>query len=151
LHQDHKKADVASLLLHCLVIAITDVFGDSLIEDLLIAVAVFPGDRDELRAPWLEQRLAFSINGPPLFGADDMRLDSLAGNAADVRELLRINQGDEPMKGVRLALVRGCRKQQQIGRSLSEPLPQLEASHLVGAASKPVRFVDNHQIPTSGD
>src|SRR3989304_2226175 len=55
LHQDHQEADVAPLLPHGLVVAFADVFGDRLVEELLIAVSLFPGDRAKLRAPGFEQ------------------------------------------------------------------------------------------------
>ena len=42
LHQDHQKTDVAPLLPHGLVVAFADVFGDRLIEELLIAVPLLP-------------------------------------------------------------------------------------------------------------
>ncbi len=42
LHQDHQEADVAPLLLHGLVVAFPHVFGDRVVQDLLIAVPLFP-------------------------------------------------------------------------------------------------------------
>ena len=80
-----------------------------------------------------------------------MRLDPLAGDAADVRELLGVDQGNQPMKGFGLALVRGGRKHQKIWRGLGESLAQLEAGHLVGAAAESVRLVHDYQVPAGGD
>lgn len=151
LHQDHQEADVAPLLPHGLVVAFADVFGDRLVEELLIAVPLLPGDRAKLRAPGLEQGLPIGIDGAALLSADDMRLDPLAGDAADVRELLGVDQGNQPMKGVGLALVRGGRKHQEIWRGLGESLAQFEAGHLVGAAAETVRFVHDDQVPAGGD
>ncbi len=151
LHQDHQEADVAPLLPHGLVVAFADVFGDRLVEELLIAVSLFPRHRAKLRAPVLEQRLPIGINGVALLGANDMRLDPLSGDAADVRKLLGIDQGNQPVKGVGLALVRGGRKHQEIRRGLGESLTKLEAGHLVGAAAETVRLVHNHEVPSGGD
>ena len=80
-----------------------------------------------------------------------MRLDPLAGDAADVRELLGVDQGNQPMKGVGLALVRGGRKHQEIWRGLRESLPQFEAGNLIGAAAESVRFVHDDQVPAGGN
>ena len=84
-------------------------------------MTLFPGD-GKLRAPGLEQWLALGIDGAALLGADHVRLDPLAGDAADVGKLLSVDQGDQPVKGVGLALVRGGRKQQEIGRGLAKAL-----------------------------
>ena len=151
LHQDHQKADVAPLLAQGLVVTITDVFGDCLIEEPLIVVTLFPGDRAKLRVPWLEQRLSISIDGVAFFGTDHIGLDPLAGNAADIRELLSVDQGHQPVKGVGLTLMRRCRKQQEVRRGLCQPLAQLESGHLVGAAAQAVRFIDDDEVPAGGD
>ena len=80
-----------------------------------------------------------------------MRLDPFAGDAADVRELLGVDQGHQPVKGVGLALMRSGRKKQEIRRGLGESLAQLEAGHLVGAATETVGFVHDDQVPAGGD
>jgi len=80
-----------------------------------------------------------------------MRLDPLAGDAADVRELLGVDQGNQPMKGVSLTLVRGGRKHQEIWRSLGQALAQLESGYLIGAATETVCFVHDDQVPAGGD
>jgi hypothetical protein len=68
-------------------------------------------------------------------------------DAALVRERVAIEQLHQPMELVGLALVRGCRQQQQVGRCLGECRAQLVAGDLVGAATHAVGFVDDDQIP----
>ena len=84
----------------------------------LIAVLLFPRDRSKLRAPRFEQWISLGIDSTAFLCADDMRLDPLTGDTTDVRELLGVDKGNEPMKSVGLALVRGRRKHQEIWRSL---------------------------------
>ena len=84
-------------------------------------------------------------------GPDHIGLDPLAGDAADIRKCLGVDQGDQPMKGIGLSLVWGGRKQQEIRCGLGKPLAQFEPGHLVGAATETVGFVHDDQVPTGGD
>ena len=51
LHQDHQEPNVLAILLHCLVIAETDIFRNRLVEMPLQLVFVFPTNGDEFGQP----------------------------------------------------------------------------------------------------
>src|SRR5688500_16275109 len=55
------------------------------------------------------------------------------------------------MKSICLALMRGSREQQAIGRCCSQPLTEPVTGNLVGAATQPVCFIHDHQIPASSN
>jgi hypothetical protein len=81
------------------------------------------------------------------FGANDVGLNSLAGDAICIGKLTRVEQRDQTVESVGLALV-GCgRKQQEVGCRFRQPLPQPETCHLVGASAQPVGLVNDNQIP----
>ena len=114
-------------------------------------MTALPGHRGHLRAPGFEERLAVGIDGLALFGADDIRGYPVAGDAVHVGEGVVIQQVHQAMEGIGLSLVGRSRKQQHIGCSLRQPLAELVAGDLIGAAAKTVRFVHHYQVPTSGD
>ena len=72
MHEDHEKADIASLLLQGLVVALPDVFSDGFVKKLLTPMPFFPCDRGKLRAPGFEERLAIGIDGLAFLGADNV-------------------------------------------------------------------------------
>src|SRR5574337_355757 len=92
LHQDHQEADIAPLLPYGLVIAFTDIFGNRLIKELLMVVTLFPRNRSKLCAPGFKERSPLSIDGAALLGANHVRMDPIAGDAAGVREFLSVDQ-----------------------------------------------------------
>jgi hypothetical protein len=151
LHQDHQKADVALLLAQGLVVALAHIVGHCLVEELLQVMTALPGHRGHLRPPGFEERLAVGIDGLALLGTDDIRSHPVAGDAVHIRKGIVIQQVHQPMEGIGLPLVGCSRKEQHIGRGFRQPLAELVAGDLVGAAAQAVRFVHDHQIPTGGN
>ena len=151
LHQDHEEPDVAALLAHGLVVALTHIFSDRLVEELLIPMRLSPGDGRKFGLSWFEQRRALSGNGAAFFSPDHIGLDPISRNAANIGKRFSIDQGDQPMESIGLSLVRRRRQQEEIRCGFAESLAQFEPGHLVGAAAESVGFIDDDQIPTGGD
>ena len=105
MHEDHEKADITSLLLHGLVVALPDVFGDGFVKKLLIPMSIFPPDRGKLRTPGFEKRLAVGIDSLAFLSADNVRLNPVTSDTAHIREGLGIDKGDQAVKSVRLSLM----------------------------------------------
>ena len=114
-------------------------------------MTALPGHRGHLRPPGFEERLAVGIDGLALLGTDDIRGHPLAGDAVHIRKGVVIQQVHQAMEGVGLPLVGCSRKEQHIGRGFRQPLAEFVAGDLIGAATKAVRFVHDHQIPTGGN
>src|SRR5439155_4010240 len=143
--------DVATLLPYGLVVALADVLSDGVVETTLLPMTVLPGHWHQLRAPWLEQRFTLGIDSAALLSTDDIRLDPLAGDTRDVWKSLRVEQRDQSMEGICLALMRGSREQQAIGRCFSQTLTEPIAGNLVDTATQPVCFIHDHQVPASSN
>ena len=107
MHEEHEEADVATLLPYGLVVAFADVLRDGVVEVTLLPMTILPGHWHQLRPPWLEQRCTFGIDSAALLGTDDIRLDPLSGDTREVWKSLRIQQRDQSMEGIGLALMWG--------------------------------------------
>jgi len=112
LHENHQEADGGSLLLERLVISLTNILGDGLVEGTLFCMGCAPCNGNELRTPGLEERLSLIVDRPPLLRANDVRRDTFLTDGFLVRKRIRIKEGNQPPEGVCLALMRGRREQQ---------------------------------------
>ena len=143
-----KRADVAALFTHGLVIAIPNVFGDCIVKESLVSMCFPPGNGRQLRVSRLEKRLPLGSDGAAFLGTDHIRLDPIPRNASHIGKCLGVDQGDQPVEGIGLPLVGSRRQHEEIRRGFTEPLPQFEPGHLVIAAAEPVGFIHDHQVPT---
>ena len=142
---------MAFLFVQRLIIAITYIVSHRGIEQFLKLMARRPRHRDQLGVPGFEERLALTVRGFALFGADDIGCDALTGDGFDIGKGRRVEQRDQAMKGVGLALVGRGREQEQVGRGFGQALAQPVAGDLIGAATQPMGFINNDQIPAGGD
>ena len=107
-----------------------------------------PFNWHQLRKARLEKRIAIGVNRTALFGANDKGSDGFPRNRVIPRQSVRIKEPNEPAERVGLALVWCRRKQEQIGRRLSQRVAQLEPGYLFRAAANPMGFVDDDQVPS---
>ena len=150
LHQDHQEAEVSLVFPQRPVVAVAHVFGHRLVERALAGVPLIVGDRFEAGMARLEQWLSVGVDRAPLLGADHERPDPFAGDGAGVGERGRVDQRQQPMERVGLALMRGRGEQEQTGRGLRQPAAKLIAGDLIGAAAQAMRLVDDDQVPAGG-
>ena len=110
-----------------------------------------PRDSDQLGDAWLEELFPVGVDCLALLGPDHVGKHPLFDHAGWVRECRCVQQSEQPVKGVALALVRCCGKHQKIWSGFGQTLAQLMARHLRSAPAQPVGFIDNDQIPPRAD
>ena len=114
-------------------------------------MARLPSHRYELCPAWFEERGPLGVNCPALLVPDDKGLDPLAGDGPDIGKGVFVKERNQPVKGFGLALVRRCRKQQQVWRRPGETFAQLVPGDLIRTAAEAVRLIHDHQVPAGGD
>ena len=151
LHQDHQKPDGCVLFASGLVVALPDVFSDSVVQDPLVLVLCCPCNWDELSASRLEERVPVGVDGVALLRADHVGTDVLLFDRVVVGERFLVQEAQESSEGVSLSLVGRRRQEEQVRCGLGQPFTKAIPGDLLGASTQSVTLINDDEIPTSRD